>query len=83
MSGSLKDSKSGHVLSGQHSAVCTSVISDSDEICHQCGTKFKPEEESKALGCDYCPRWYHDYCVGDVPKKKWRCSFCLVTTSYK
>lgn len=75
MSDSLKDARSAHVLSGQQ---CTTVTSDSGEICHQCGNQFKPEEECEALGCDFCPRWFHDYCVGNVPKENWKCSFCIV-----
>ena len=25
--------------------------------------------------CDYCLRWFHNFCVGNVPIKNWKCTF--------
>lgn len=44
-------------------------------ICPKCG---KEDDGSEMIGCDKCPDWYHNLCVGikKVPEGSWFCPKC-------
>lgn len=43
-----------------------------------CPTCKKEDDGSPMIGCDKCPDWYHNICVGitTVPEGSWFCPKC-------
>lgn len=59
-------------------AVC--LLENTDDLtglCHLCGLTYG---DTHWIGCDLCPRWYHQNCLNKPPKgkkEKYICAACL------